>query len=222
MPAVAIKNIASSHSFPCIHFTCIASILQHLLYFFLRFRQQPNDSGRNLFSLSLPPLICDYKKDTRPSSPSGSRATLPQHLAVTIVASLVPDREPPSNLATRHSPRLQRRGMENEHLANGEALANGHAIIGETLQKMDSNIQKQENIFLFIPNLIGKPSPAVEVHQSDPFRLRSHFPRHILPLLHATAPAHVLLLVQSIMHSRCSGWIRRTILQPVNDVRRSP
>ena len=67
------------------------------------------------------------------------------------------------NLATRQSPRLRQRGMENGHVANGEALANvlvnGHAIFGETLQKIESNIQEQENIFLFIPNLIGELLP---------------------------------------------------------------
>lgn len=59
-------------------------------------------------------------------------------------------------LAMRQSPRLQQRGMENGHIANGVALSNGHAIVGEALQKIGSNIQKQENIFLFIPNIIGK------------------------------------------------------------------
>ena len=110
--------------------------------------------------------------------------------------------------------------MENGHIANGEALANGHAIVGETLQKIESNIQNQENIFLFIPNLIGKLYPTIGVHLSDPSRLHSHCPRHLLPLLHAASPAHVLLSVQSIVYSRRSGRTSRKTLQTVDDIRR--
>lgn len=34
-------------------------------------------------------------------------------------------------------------------------LANGHAKVDATLEKLEAEIVEEENIFLFIPNLIG-------------------------------------------------------------------
>ncbi|KAJ9644279.1 phosphatidylinositol synthase 1 (CDP-alcohol phosphatidyltransferase1) [Knufia peltigerae] len=38
---------------------------------------------------------------------------------------------------------------------NGHALPNGEAKVSESLEKLESDIYEEENIFLFIPNLIG-------------------------------------------------------------------
>ena len=127
-----------------------------------------------------------------------------------------------STLASRKSPRLRQRGMENGHVANGQALANGHAIFGETLQKIESNMQEQENIFLFVPNLIGTDSPRPDSSPSDTSRLCPHRAGHLLPLLHASPPAHVLLSVQPVLHPGRIGWNGRPALQPIHHVRSCP
>lgn len=38
---------------------------------------------------------------------------------------------------------------------NGHALPNGEAKVSGALEKLESDIYEEENIFLFIPNLIG-------------------------------------------------------------------
>lgn len=45
--------------------------------------------------------------------------------------------------------------MEDERNGNGDLLANGQAKMNGTLERLDSEIKSQENIFLFLPNLIG-------------------------------------------------------------------
>jgi hypothetical protein len=92
--------------------------------------------------------------------------------------------------------------MENGQVSTGEVLANGHAMVGEALQKIDSHIQEQENIFLFIPNIIGKHFSAVGAEQtvSDSIRLHPHCPRHLIPLLHASTPANMLSSLQPFLH----------------------
>ena len=184
----------------------------------------PDGSGCIALLITSPLLSATPRTRTRFHSCIDSRAPSPQVAALTTCSHLFictwKSAAKSYNLATRQSPRLQRRGMENGHVANGKALANGHAIMGETLQKIESNIQNQENIFLFIPNLIGKQCIATTVLPSDPYRLRSDCPCHLLPLLHATSSANVFLSIQSIMYSRCPGWTSRAALQPVHDLRR--
>ena len=46
--------------------------------------------------------------------------------------------------------------MEAESTANGDILANGHAKLNGTIARAEKTIYKQENIFVFIPNLIGR------------------------------------------------------------------
>lgn len=46
--------------------------------------------------------------------------------------------------------------MEAEGAVNGHALTNGQARLNGTIEKGEAAIYKQENIFIFIPNIIGK------------------------------------------------------------------
>ena len=46
--------------------------------------------------------------------------------------------------------------MGAESTANGDNLSNGHAKPNGTIAKVGKTIYKQENIFVFIPNLIGR------------------------------------------------------------------
>jgi len=46
--------------------------------------------------------------------------------------------------------------MEAESTGNGDILANGHAKLNGTIARAEKTIYKQENIFVFIPNLIGR------------------------------------------------------------------
>jgi hypothetical protein len=46
--------------------------------------------------------------------------------------------------------------MEAESTTNGDILSNGHTKPNGTIAKVEKTIYKQENIFVFIPNLIGR------------------------------------------------------------------
>jgi hypothetical protein len=46
--------------------------------------------------------------------------------------------------------------MGAESTANGDILTNGHAKLNGTIARVEKTIYKQENIFVFIPNLIGR------------------------------------------------------------------
>lgn len=48
-----------------------------------------------------------------------------------------------------------------------EALLNGHAKINGAVGKIHHDIEKQENIFLFIPNIIGASSSYFLIHATD-------------------------------------------------------
>jgi hypothetical protein len=48
--------------------------------------------------------------------------------------------------------------MEAEPISVGPILANGHAKLNGTIEKVEKEVYKQENIFIFIPNIIGRPS----------------------------------------------------------------
>ena len=50
----------------------------------------------------------------------------------------------------------RRQKVELEQNSNGHALANGHAKMNGAIEQVEMKLQKQENIFLFIPNIIGK------------------------------------------------------------------
>jgi hypothetical protein len=56
--------------------------------------------------------------------------------------------------------------MEADPTASGDIRANGHAKLNGTIEKVEKTTYKQENIFLFIPNIIGRPNSA------DPQSLR--------------------------------------------------
>ena len=46
--------------------------------------------------------------------------------------------------------------MEAGSTGNGDILANGHAKPNGTIARAEKQTYKQENIFVFIPNLIGR------------------------------------------------------------------
>ena len=58
--------------------------------------------------------------------------------------------------------------MESDYGANGHALANGQAKLNGTIEKVEKTIYKQENIFVFIPNIIGK-EPSLHIGKSDSY-----------------------------------------------------
>lgn len=46
--------------------------------------------------------------------------------------------------------------MGAESTVNGDILTNGHAKLNGTIARVEKTIYKQENIFVFVPNLIGR------------------------------------------------------------------
>jgi hypothetical protein len=48
--------------------------------------------------------------------------------------------------------------VEVEPIANSPTLPNGHAKLNGTIEKAEKEVYKQENIFIFIPNIIGRQS----------------------------------------------------------------
>ena len=76
-----------------------------------------------------------------------------------------------------------------------EVMANGKPKMNGTVGKMDERIEKEENIFLFVPNVIGRSKPRAPYftkadHTSS--RLLPNHPGHRLPLLHAPPPPNML------------------------------
>lgn len=81
--------------------------------------------------------------------------------------------------------------MENQHL-NGAVLANGHAKMNGAMEKMEAEVHQQENIFLFIPNIIGMLLDTGSFSQADLRRLLPYCPGNRLALLHATSSKNML------------------------------
>lgn len=46
--------------------------------------------------------------------------------------------------------------MAERHKSNGHVLANGNAKLTQVVEKIEEDIYQEENIFLFIPNIIGE------------------------------------------------------------------
>ena len=114
--------------------------------------------------------------------------------------------------------------MEAESSANGDILANGHAKLNGTITRAEKTTYKQENIFVFIPNLIGRLLylclQSLERSLTWDLRLLTRLSRHSVPLLHAPPSANLLRPVQHILPARCARRIRRTSLQPSHYFRR--
>jgi hypothetical protein len=112
--------------------------------------------------------------------------------------------------------------MEAESTANGDILANGHAKLNGTITRAEKTTYKQENIFVFIPNLIGRLLylclRSLRSLTWD-LRLLTHLSRHSIPLLHAPPSANLLRPVQHILPAGCARRICRTTLQPIHYLR---
>jgi hypothetical protein len=85
-------------------------------------------------------------------------------------------------------------------MINGKPKTNG------TVDKVGDSIEKKENIFLFIPNIIGQSRERSTTRQLTHFRLRllAHRPRPCLALLHATPPPNMLPPLLDILPTRCT------------------
>ena len=96
----------------------------------------------------------------------------------------------------------RRQKMETELQPNGNALANGQAKMNGTVEKVHKQVYKQENIFLFIPNIIGRGDPGVQDMNSlltSNRRLLSCLPRHSLTLLHASTSPNMFRSLQHLL-----------------------
>src|ERR1051326_8810254 len=104
---------------------------------------------------------------------------------------------------------------------NGQANGNGN-IHG--VRETSTSTETEENIFLFIPNLIGIPSSSVLTFLRHPLtsaashRLRTRYSRHRISILHAPPPPHMFCTLQCIMYSRCSRWLCCATIQAVHKV----
>ena len=47
-------------------------------------------------------------------------------------------------------------------------LANGHAKLNQVVQQIEEDIYQEENIFLFLPNVIGMVPPNLFLSGPDP------------------------------------------------------
>lgn len=101
-----------------------------------------------------------------------------------------------------------------KHLANG----NG------SLQPASGQPEEEENIFMFIPNQIGKlvAHPTRKKPRADirlpRCRLLPHRPRRRLPILHAATSAYLFASLQRILSARRARWLGRAQIQPIYKV----
>lgn len=111
--------------------------------------------------------------------------------------------------------------MAEEKQPNGYATAGRARRMSEVvLQQLDERIQKEENIFLFLPNIIGEAN----VHERrnprlTSSRLLSSHTCNSLPLLHASTSANMLATLQRIVPPRRPRRLRSAKVQPVNHIR---
>ena len=106
---------------------------------------------------------------------------------------------------------------------NGHATPAGRRMsMSEAIEKIDDSFSKQENIFLFVPNLIGKETTCSRgMRLTDQCRLQPNLPRFCFSILHAHTSSDMLPPLQHIMPPRCTGRHGREKIQPINAVRRS-
>jgi len=96
-----------------------------------------------------------------------------------------------------------------------------HRVAGMQVQTSDqvadsaqssSASNKKENVFLFVPNLIGIFTGLLYndfILTGEP-RLHSDCPRRNLPLLHALAPSPLQLHLCSFVPPGCPRWLLRS------------
>lgn len=90
--------------------------------------------------------------------------------------------------------------------------------------KSNDATPKVENIFLFIPNLIGQSTRLLHVlpHQLiPPRRLLPCGPRWRFPLLHVLSSALLHSPLRNILSPRRPRWVRCAAFQPSDQVRGS-
>jgi hypothetical protein len=84
-----------------------------------------------------------------------------------------------------------------------EALLNGKANMNGTVGKIENRVEKEENIFLFIPNVIGRSRAIVLLTHPAHIRSRvfSDHSCHCLAILHAAPSANLLTPLLNILPS---------------------
>jgi hypothetical protein len=101
--------------------------------------------------------------------------------------------------------------------ANGNGTAKAPAT-----PKLNEILEETENIFLFIPNLIGQekspqcPSGVKQLTLRN--RILSNRPRPRIPLLHAPPPSNLLRPILHIMSPGRSRRLRSSQIQPIHKV----
>jgi hypothetical protein len=108
---------------------------------------------------------------------------------------------------------------ENGNATGPVTRANGSAQ--KALKEEVEDDFEEENIFIFIPNIIGALHPPL--HHPIPilivvYRLRPHHPRPSIPLLHVPPPANLLPTVFDFLHPRRRRRPRSPTLQPIHDL----
>ena len=99
-------------------------------------------------------------------------------------------------------------------------MANGNGAAVRSRQPPQEE-GEEENIFLFIPNLIGMVPRFIAFSPADHFhRLRSCCPRRHISLLHAASPPHMHSRIQHILPARRPRRHGSAQIRAVHKVRR--
>lgn len=110
-----------------------------------------------------------------------------------------------------------------DHNTNGHAM-NGYPK-GPEQDLVEESEKTQENIFLFVPNLIGMRCPhtlQVRTHADTVhwYRLHPHRPRPRISVLHATAPAPLQLPLLRLLPPRRHGRLGCAQVPAIHSLRR--
>ena len=122
---------------------------------------------------------------------------------------------------------MQTRSQRQDNMAspqpNGHATPAGRRMsMSEAIEKIDDSFYSQENIFLFVPNLIGREIHCCpRMRLTDQCRLQPNLPRFRFSVLYAHTPSNMLPPLQHIMPPRCPGRHGCEKIQPINAIRRS-
>jgi hypothetical protein len=123
-----------------------------------------------------------------------------------------------TNFASNCSPLFMNRQALHQRVADMQAIPPDQ--VADSTQSSPAG-NKKENIFLFIPNLIGTsgtPLHARSILTSD-LRLHPDHPCHNIPLLHASPPPPLQLHLRNILPPRRPRRLLCSNLKPRNQIR---